>query len=322
MAHDNGLTMTTSMETGRSDKKFDKELTLEVEIVGEEEVTVMELLKAVKLVCGSVVGCRMKLNDKYEITMGSAAAKEKMLDGFKIKGNQVMAQEINCNEMVVSFLKLPVYVTDEEILAKLAGWGVKAVTPIKRKYWPGTDIADGTRYTKVKFTETVTSLPYSAKFDTAGGAEYFRVIHDRHVKLCRLCIRPGHILRDCPDFLCHKCHMQGHYARECGQREEHGERGGDGESYIVPDGAEEKQQGGEAGEDGEVTSGDEENGEGASSAAGVGGEEQMEEDVEEEEDEPPAVTEHQSEDTSGTWAKGVKRGRKKGGQRGVIVLFI
>lgn len=31
-----------------------------------------------------------------------------------------------------------------------------------------------------------------------------------------MCLQPGHILRDCPDFSCHKCEVQRHYARECG----------------------------------------------------------------------------------------------------------
>lgn len=81
--------------------------------------------------------------------------------------------------------------------------------------WPGTDIADGTRILKVKFNDVVKSLPYSTKFETLGGTEHFRVIHDRQVKVCHLCIQPGHIVRDCPSFRCFKCDKQGHYAREC-----------------------------------------------------------------------------------------------------------
>ena len=35
------------------------------------------------------------------------------------------------------------------------------------------------------------------------------------LKVFRLCIQPGHIVRDCLEFLCRKCGKQGHPAREC-----------------------------------------------------------------------------------------------------------
>ncbi len=58
--------------------------------------------------------------------------------------------------------------------------------------YPGTDIADGTRYLRVKFPKEVVSLPYSTKFDTEEGMQHFRIMHDRQVKTCRLCMNPGH----------------------------------------------------------------------------------------------------------------------------------
>lgn len=109
--------------------------------------------------------------------------KTKLLNGVKIKNSRIIARALNNDEMVVSFLNLPTYIEDYEILKKLRDWGVTAVSPIKRRKWPQTDIADGTRFLKVKFTDTVKSLPYSTKFETEGGSDHFRVIHDRQMSV-------------------------------------------------------------------------------------------------------------------------------------------
>lgn len=198
-------------------RNYEKWLTVLVEIEGEDRITMMEVLKKVREDCGVVIGCRYKTPREYELTMEEERGKEKVLDGLKIKKSRIMAKEISSTEMVVSFLGLPTYIQDEEILRKLSEWGVTAVSRIKRRMWPGTEIADGTRFLKVKFTDTVKSLPYSTKFETVGGVEHFRVIHDRQVKVCRLCIQPGHVVRDCPSFKCFRCGKQGHYVRECNE---------------------------------------------------------------------------------------------------------
>ncbi|KAM4560148.1 uncharacterized protein PAE49_012381 [Odontesthes bonariensis] len=262
------------------DGGFRKELTVIVELAGPDKVTLMELLRGIKESCGIVLACRLKAKSTFEITMQDGKGKARLMDGFLLKGVRVMAKEVRSNELVVSFLNLPPYITDEEICEKLATWGVKATSPIKRRKWPGTDVADGTRFCKVQFNDKVQSLPYSTKFETLEGGEYFRVIHDRQVKVCRLCIQPGHILRECPEFKCHKCAKQGHYARECndgrGKVQQNGEQeeqnGGGGASQEIA-GGEEEQNGGGA-ESLEIVEGEEvQSGGGAESLELVGGEE-------------------------------------------------
>ncbi len=184
-----------------------------------------ELLKAVEITCGRVLCCRAKQAKRWELTMSSRKGKERLMDGIKIKGSRIIASEVVRDTRVVSFLNLPLYVTDEQIVEKLLSWGVEPVSAIRRKKWPGTEVYDGTRFLKVKFPDSVSSLPYSTKFETLEGLEYFRVLHDQQVRVCRLCLQPGHILRECPEFFCFRCRKQGHYVRECEQQPESVEAG-------------------------------------------------------------------------------------------------
>ncbi len=124
-------------ELDQKGRNYEKKLTVLVEIEGEDRITMMELLKKVREDCGVVIGCRYKTPKEYELTMEEDKGKEKLLDGLRIKKSRVMAKEVDCMEMVVSFLGLPTYIQDEEILRKLSDWGVKAASRVKRRMWPG-----------------------------------------------------------------------------------------------------------------------------------------------------------------------------------------
>lgn len=92
------------------------------------------------------------------------------------------------------------------------------MSPIRRRMWPGTNVADGTRLVRVRFDGTIKSLPYSTKFETAAGPQFFRVIHNYQTRVCRLCREEDHLLKECPKFRCFRCNEQGHYIKDCRQK--------------------------------------------------------------------------------------------------------
>lgn len=70
---------------GEGGLKNGKEFTVAVELMGEDKVTKMEILRSIKEVCGEVVGCRMKGERKYEITMRNGKGRDRLMDGLMMK---------------------------------------------------------------------------------------------------------------------------------------------------------------------------------------------------------------------------------------------
>lgn len=54
--------------------------------------------------------------EKYDVKMSNVTAMKRPLDGFKIVSTKINAKEQTNAKLVVSFLGLPAFVTDEEII--------------------------------------------------------------------------------------------------------------------------------------------------------------------------------------------------------------
>lgn len=176
---------------------YSKEAMAIVDMVDQRDARAEDIIKAVneRIGGGKILAVRPRQGKEYEITLINREACNGLDEGLMIKGKLCEIQQLKTREYVVSFIHLPAYIEDSDIVDKLQNWGVTPVSDIRRRMYPGTDIADGTRYLRVKFPKEVVSLPYSTKFDTEEGTQYFWMMYDRQVKTCRLCMNPGHVQR-------------------------------------------------------------------------------------------------------------------------------
>ena len=81
------------------ERDYEKKLTLAVHIEGEDRVTMMQLLRAVRAECGVVIGCRYRTPTEYELTMLNEDGKNRLIDGLKIKNSRVWARTLSSDEM-------------------------------------------------------------------------------------------------------------------------------------------------------------------------------------------------------------------------------
>lgn len=183
------------------EKQYLKRLTVKIQLMSEKNITPLEVMRTIRLLCGGIMACRRTGAQSYEVTLSTDSGKQNILNGFEIDSVPVEVTKLCREEVMVSFLQLPVYIQDEMISAKLEQWGVTLVSPIRRRMWPGTNVADGTRLVRVRFDGPVKSLPYSTKFETATGPQFFRVIHNYQTKVCQLCREEDHELKACPKLL-------------------------------------------------------------------------------------------------------------------------
>lgn len=202
--------------TGR--KVFKKECTLTIDNIPNGQFSAGKVIEAAERICGMNTVMAVVPSDNrlfYEITTDSEENAMKLTNGIEIED-----RKFNCalqfNKVkVVSFMHLPAYVDDADIIKTLTDRGCELKSDLFRHVHPRTQVADGTRYVHVKFPPGLGSLPWSMRFVTGAGTKYFRVKHNDQRSLCNKCGSPFHKYRQCPQLICEGCDKQGHKVREC-----------------------------------------------------------------------------------------------------------
>ncbi|XP_048776547.2 uncharacterized protein LOC125680821 [Ostrea edulis] len=195
------------------DRKYCRENTVVVNVRDNSLIKPEGIIQFVNENCGlgSLYACVPKSGNLYELTLDGKAPTQYLLEGIRLGNDLFECREVVQTSLIVSFLHLPAYIDDGEIEQTLTSMGVELLSPINRRFYPGTTIADGTRYVKVKLPPHMPSFPCTVKFQK----EYHRCIHNGQMKVCSLCYVSDHLFRACPKFVCFKCKQQGHYARAC-----------------------------------------------------------------------------------------------------------
>lgn len=196
-----------------------KELTLIVDVNDNKRVSARSVIEEAEIICGegNVLAVVPRSGNIYEVTVKDKRSSDELVNTpFQIDGKRFKCDAIYSEEKVVSFLHLPAFIPDSEIKRKLDDYRCEMMSPIKRRMYPGTNIADGTRYVVVKFPANISSLPYTMKFDLGKNKfEYIRVKHDNQSKVCSTCLASDHLYVECPLNKCYRCNDYGHLSKYC-----------------------------------------------------------------------------------------------------------
>ncbi|CAC5423425.1 unnamed protein product [Mytilus coruscus] len=143
-----------------------KELTLVVDVVDNKKVSANSIIEEAEVLCGegNVLAVVPRSGNLYEINVTNSDAADELSTGpFVIGTKRYNCQAIYSKDRVVSFMHLPVFISDDVIRNKLEAYNVEIKSPIKQHMYDGTSVTDGTRYVVVKFPPNISSLPYTMK---------------------------------------------------------------------------------------------------------------------------------------------------------------
>lgn len=105
----------------RYKRSYTKEATVVVDLAEVQDGKAEDIIQTLKdkMDVTSILAVRPKIMKEYEITFEKEEDIEKLDEGLMIKGKMCEIKKLNNKEFVVSFMHLPAYLDDGEIVQKL-----------------------------------------------------------------------------------------------------------------------------------------------------------------------------------------------------------
>ncbi|VDI05863.1 Hypothetical predicted protein [Mytilus galloprovincialis] len=179
-------------------KRYSRDCTIRVIGISTENVQAISVIRAIEHVTGlnSVLAVVKDDTSSYDVTLDSKSNATKILSGVEILDKDYECSLMYSDTTVVSFMYIPAFIEDDDIIDMLRDRGIKIVSPVFRRVCvPGTQVADGTRFVKCVFPPHIIALPWSMPFKNA--------------------IHLNMFTKNCPYIICGGCGEQGHVARRC-----------------------------------------------------------------------------------------------------------
>lgn len=197
-------------------KQYSKECTIRINYISTESIRAISVVKAVEEITGlNSVLAVVRDSNSYNVTLDSKENTMKLLNGVEIDGKDYDCSLVFSNNTVVSFMYIPAFIEDDEIINKLNEKGIRVVSPVYRRVIPGTQVADGTRFMRCVFPPNVVALPWTMPFKVGKDTKYYKCVHNNQTKVCSGCLSPEHIHKECPYLVCNGCGVQGHVEKRC-----------------------------------------------------------------------------------------------------------
>lgn len=198
-------------------KRYSRDCTIRVIGISTENVQAISVIRAIEHVTGlnSVLAVVKDDTSSYDVTLDSKSNATKILSGVEILDKDYECSLMYSDTTVVSFMYIPAFIDDDDIIDMLRDRGIKIVSPVFRRVVPGTQVADGTRFVKCVFPPHIIALPWSMPFKVGKNTKYYKCVHNNQTKVCSECYSPEHVHKNCPYIICGGCGEQGHVARRC-----------------------------------------------------------------------------------------------------------